>query len=604
MTVAQQSDAEGVASGRRWRSAARWLLMLLGVVATALGVYLLFRPFTSLATLVWLVAAAMVVNGLADLLGVREEEQSWVVRAVGVVWLVASLLVLTWAALTLRALAVVVGVLLVLTGIERVVSGVRGTTDQRWAAALLGVAEVFFGVLALSWPDLTLLVVAVVFGARMVMFGLSVIGRAWRTRRPDAGDHAVRSAEHPAVEVGRPRPWWRRLIRLTTSAGALFVALALLGVSAIVHAGAPVLDEFYTAPRSVPDQPGQLIRSESYSTALPAGAAAWRILYTTTRPTGDPAVASAIVMRPVSVPPGPRPVIAWAHGTTGFAENCAPSVLKDGLRAGALPAADQILTHGWVLVATDYVGLGTEGPQPYLIGPGEARSVLDAVRAARQLKNVSLSGTTVVWGHSQGGGAALWTGGLAPSYAPDVPLAGVAALAPASDLVGLADNLDALRIGSIFASYIVAAYTDTYPDVRMNDYIRPTARTFVDRMSARCLSEPAALISVGSSLAFNGPIFSRDPARGPFGRRLTENTPTLPIPAPLLIAQGSGDPLILPALQSAYAKRLCDAGQALEYRPYPGRDHLGVVAPDSPLIPYLVSWTEDRIAGRPAPTTC
>jgi pimeloyl-ACP methyl ester carboxylesterase len=86
-----------------------------------------------------------------------------------------------------------------------------------------------------------------------------------------------------------------------------------------------------------------------------------------------------------------------------------------------------------VIVATDYVGLGTAGPHPYLIGQGEARSVLDSVRAARQMPQLSLQPATVVWGHSQGGHAALWAGALAPSYAPDVHVLAVAALAPASD---------------------------------------------------------------------------------------------------------------------------------------------------------------------------
>jgi len=77
-----------------------------------------------------------------------------------------------------------------------------------------------------------------------------------------------------------------------------------------------------------------------------------------------------------------------------------------------------VLDRGWAIVATDYVGLGASPPHPYLVGRPEARSVLDAVRAARTLRPAHLAPKTVVWGHSQGGGAALWTGIVAPSYAP------------------------------------------------------------------------------------------------------------------------------------------------------------------------------------------
>ena len=77
----------------------------------------------------------------------------------------------------------------------------------------------------------------------------------------------------------------------------------------------------------------------------------------------------------------------------------------------------------------------------YLIGENEGRSSLDAVRAAHQIPGLSLSNRTVVWGHSQGGQAALWTGGLAPDYAPELDLLGVTAAAPAADVKGLIGNL-------------------------------------------------------------------------------------------------------------------------------------------------------------------
>jgi pimeloyl-ACP methyl ester carboxylesterase len=226
------------------------------------------------------------------------------------------------------------------------------------------------------------------------------------------------------------------------------------------------------------------------------------------------------------------------------------------------------------------------------------------VRATPPLTEVSTSDRTVVWGHSQGGGAALWAGGIAPAYAPDVPLAGVAALAPAGDLPALVGNLDAVPGGSIFASFVVAGYASTYPDADVEAYVRPEAQVFVREIAGRCLAEPEVLLSVGSSLAFDGSIFARNPAEGAFGRRLAENVPTLPVAAPLLIAQGQADALVVPERQAAYARRLCAAGQKLEYRSYAGRDHVGIVAPDSPLVPDLVRWTEERFAGVPATSTC
>jgi pimeloyl-ACP methyl ester carboxylesterase len=98
-----------------------------------------------------------------------------------------------------------------------------------------------------------------------------------------------------------------------------------------------------------------------------------------------------------------------------------------------------MLARGYVVVATDYPGLGTPGIHPYLIGKSEGRAVLDSVRAARDLPDAAASNRFAVWGHSQGGHASLYTGELAASYAPDLKLVGVAAAAPATYLIELFD---------------------------------------------------------------------------------------------------------------------------------------------------------------------
>ncbi|MFL6060635.1 MAG: lipase family protein [Marmoricola sp.] len=370
--------------------------------------------------------------------------------------------------------------------------------------------------------------------------------------------------------------------------------------------GGPHYADFYAAPAHVPAEPGKLIRSEVVFAGVPDGAQAWRILYTTTRRNGAPAVASALVIQRSDQTSGPHPVIAWAHGTSGFAQKCAPSLQMDPTVFGGIPGADKVLAKGWVLVATDYTGLGTKGPQPYLIGPGEARSVLDSVRAARQLDQVSLSDKTVVWGHSQGGGAALWAGIIAKDYAPDVPLAGIGAVAPASDLPTLATTLGTTQGGVLFASYLLEAYAAAYHDVKFDRYVRPDARTPLHDFGELCLTDAAQIVSVGRTLPPGQPFYADAPTTGALGQRLRENDPTGPITAPLFIGQGTADRLVLPPSQAAYVAGRCsdDPATPLEYRTYKGREHINVIASDSRLPVDLVDWTADRFAGRPAPTTC
>lgn len=572
--------------------AARIVGAVVGVLIAALGAALVLRPFASLGVLVLLVVAALILLGVGEL---ADEARPWdrSTLLLAGAWWAAALAILLWPDATVRVIALVVGAVLVVEGVTKLVRGLRGLADERVAALLQGAATTILGVLALSWPDVTVVVVAIVFGVRVVWFGVTLL---WR---------ALRGARSPSEATSRGP--LRRGVTLVGSALGLLAALALLGLSATLTSAAPTPDGFYEPPDDVPAAPGRLLRSEPFTRTMPEGARAWRILYTTTRDEGQPAVASGLVVLPETSADAPRPVIAWAHGTTGAAEGCAPTIVGSGLESGAFFALDRVLENGWALVATDYVGLGTEGPHSYLVGHPEGRSVLDAVLAARELEGAGeelSTDQTVVWGHSQGGHAALWTGILAPEYAPDASVIGVAAAAPASNLTGLVGNLETIPGGALFASYVVVGYSETYDDVDAGDYVRPSARIPVEELAARCLEEPGTLISVVESLLFDRSVFDRPLTEGPFGARLEENTPRGPIDVPLLVAQGEDDQLVLPEAQAAYVEQRCADGGQVEYRTYRGKDHVPLVEADSPYLDDLVVWTRARLDSEPVRSTC
>jgi acetyl esterase/lipase len=344
------------------------------------------------------------------------------------------------------------------------------------------------------------------------------------------------------------------------------------------------------------------LRQDPFDRAVPAGARAWRILYTTTSATGAITVASAIVMIARDAPAGPRPVVAWMHGTTGVAPGCAPSLLPEPF--ANVPALRELLAAGWIYVGTDYVGLGTTGPNPYFIGAGEARSALDSVRAARQMAGLQAGDRTIAWGHSQGGHAALWTAIEAPRYAPEIPLAGVVAMAPVSDVPAFVETQQGPPFGRVVSSFVLRAYSETYADVAFGDYVHPWLLPLAHDMARRCLWGRGMLLSLKEASVAGGTIFATSPTTGALGLRLRENNPDQPMPEPLLIAQGLDDDLVLPDAQARYVRRLCDAGQALEYRTYAGRGHLSLVAPDSPLTADLMHWSRARLAGEPSPPGC
>lgn len=570
----------------------------MAVVATGCvggGAVLMVQPFTSVEVLVLVVGLVAVVTGVLTLVSPDDHAVAHRVL-VGIGWTVLGIVVLVWPGLGVEALAVVVGVALVVTGVAEVVKAVTRCHEEPLAELLGGAAAVVFGVLALSWPDVTVFVVGVLFGARTVLFGLAqlvAVVERWR--------HPMRVAAAVAAPPG-PRSGLRRFTHLAGRSLALLVALVLLAGSVAARRDEATVPEFYDTPATIPATPGELIRSQPFTTDVPDNAEGWLILYSTTTVDGKTAVASAIVLVPEDPPTEPLPVITWAHGTVGIDRRCAPSLMDDPFQY--VPAVPDALDNGWAFVATDYAGMGTEGTSPYLIGPGQAYSALDAVRAAQQLADVPLSSQTVVWGHSQGGHAALWTGMVARDYAPELTVDGVAALAPATDLVALAEEVQHRPGGDLLSAYVGVAYSDTYDNVHLDTYIRAGARVAVNEAARRCVSDPAVMASVVVAGPQNQSVLRRDVTSGPLGDRLSDNIPTANLPAPLLVAQGTSDDVIPITITEDWIPEQCAAGYELDFRTYRGLSHLSLVTPDSPLIDDLTGWTRDRFAGDPAHSTC
>jgi len=394
-------------------------------------------------------------------------------------------------------------------------------------------------------------------------------------------------------------------------AAALALALAACGADAARRAQKPppfqrFTGSFYAVSAKLPPRPGVLLRYRPFTTGLPPGGKAWLILYTTRRANGSIGLASGIVLAPSGAGSSPLPVIAYAHGTSGIAQACAPSVVPggEGPFYSGIPAVQQVVKQGWALVAPDYTGLGAAGPVSYLIGPEEARSLLDSVRAARQLPVVPLSKRTVVWGYSQGGQAALWTGALAPSYAPDVKLAGVAAMAPATEPGVFEDRAEHNPTIEAIEAYTLVSFAARYPDVHLEKYVSASALATVRAVASKCLGGPEPAPKYVESLPGEPWPFTAPLTSGALGRRLGQNVPTRRISVPLMVAQGLSDELVLPEVQARWVAQRCAAGQSMEYRTYPGRGHTTLDDEDSPLIGDLFPWTAQRLEGRPQAPGC
>ena len=350
-------------------------------------------------------------------------------------------------------------------------------------------------------------------------------------------------------------------------------------------------------------KPGSIIRVWPLAGGGPGGGDAFRILYRSTDVNGQPiAVSGAIFIPPGAPPAGGRNVIAYAHPTSGVVEACAPSLMPD--TAGMIWGLADMLAKGYVVVATDYPGLGTPGIHPYLIGVSEGRSVLDSVRAARDLPAAGASNRFVVWGHSQGGHAALYTGELAASYAPDLKLFGVAAAAPATYLIELFDADKSSPTGIELTAMALYSWSKLYHDPA-SSLVEPAAMPIFEAMAQDCIeSVPEFLALDKTEKPLNQEQFLKaDPTEvEPWRGIMQRNTPgQAPAGAPVFLAQGAADTTVRPDLTKRFGEALCKQGTRVDFILLPGVTHT-FAAKNS--VGEALAWMGDRFRGAPAPSDC
>jgi acetyl esterase/lipase len=384
-------------------------------------------------------------------------------------------------------------------------------------------------------------------------------------------------------------------------AAALVFLIAAAAIAFWVATRNPDIDPFYDPPEDLGAPPGTILRSEPFDDGIPTGARAWKVLYVSTDADDEPIAVSGLVIAPIDAPAGPRPLLAWAHGTTGIARACAPSFSDDPL--AGIPDMTGPLERGWVLTLTDYPGLGTPSPHPYLVGESQGRAVLDSVRAAHQLDiGLELDDRYAIWGHSQGGHAALFAGQLADEYLPQQELVGVVALAPATRLQDNLAAIEGTEAGSVLTIFTVESWTDIYPDIP-DGTLNGDARRAVDLIGDVCLNQPSRFRVVVAGLVLPDEILAVDPTTDPiWTERLTQNTPDpAGVSAPLLVAQGLVDEIIDPGVTVGWVSDRCDAGAPTDWQEYPDVNHLAVVGPGGT---DGLSWTLDRFAGEPSSGSC
>lgn len=401
---------------------------------------------------------------------------------------------------------------------------------------------------------------------------------------------------------------WRPFSRARKSLLTLLLAFAALAFAAVpaLALDPPAGLAFYTPPNPLPaGRPGDVIwyRVAATSIARDNNATAYEVLYRSTNVQGGAIAVSGTVLVP-NTPwggAGTRPLTAYASGTQGWDDSCAPSRSMTAGNFDESFAVTNLLRRGWAVAVTDYPGLGTPGDHQYNVGISEGRAVLDVLRASSRIAAARISSTTKVGveGYSQGGGAAGWVIQQQPTYAPDVNLVGVAGGGTPANLQAVKANIDNSAFFAFLAGTAIG-YRGGYPALNVNRYLTLYGRLAISTLNGLCQLPALALYAFHHLTEYT--IGNIDPTTQPdFRAALDANNlgairPTVPV----LQYHGSFDEVIPYAVEDRLHTQWCALGARSRLSAYP----LEHVTTQLGAQIEVVQWLADRFNGVAAPSNC
>lgn len=381
----------------------------------------------------------------------------------------------------------------------------------------------------------------------------------------------------------------------------IVVALAALGVAAVSQAAAPPKASSFYDGEGIPlrDAPGELLRTEVIDSEV-EGVRLWRMLYRSRDGYGYPTIVSGLFAAPDGpAPTDGYPLVAVGHGTVGVNRGCAPSIdpfrsFRDGPSSFDLFVAS-FVRAGYAVAMADYQGLGVAGASSYLAGEVTGQNILDSARAIRSFTELPIADEYFIWGQSQGGHAALFAGAIAPEYAPELTLVGIAAEAPAGNLSGIFDDLvQRDQRGGVVALTLMGAQAWALADdtVDLTDILTRRGLhalnsvvedvCLMPAILATQLARPSDLLRPDALAVLEGQLQANEPPFGPYG-------------VPVFIAHGDADIVIPEPTNAMLRDAMCEAGTSLTYRVYAGAGHLEIVhAAEQELLSWMTSLREGR----------
>ena len=386
---------------------------------------------------------------------------------------------------------------------------------------------------------------------------------------------------------------------------------------------------------------GTVLAREAVETAIP-GAEALRIVYVSSDVRDKPTISTALVIAPAGPAPAEgRPIVAWAHGTTGTAESCGPSQvfgpavdLNQYFLVGGtswtdfgIPAATSLIKAGAVLVATDYQGLGGGGRHQYAVAASQARDVINSVRAVGSLGLSGSGHKAVVYGWSQGGGATIAAAGL-PDYIAAtgtafdaIDIVGFVAMAPddvAAALPGGAlDDAGSVQLiagleGQFsdnifnFTHFVMNMWgmQAAFPELKMTDLFTDEGAADIDAIvSRKCMHAASDTLNFAYGTSYKTLLKPAPANAKAWASAMIEGSvaPVKPV-APVIIYWGTKDTTVPPVMGKIYRDQMCGRGGNVARVQLAG-DESHFTTPGA-AEPLYVPWMMDRLAGKPAADGC
>lgn len=361
------------------------------------------------------------------------------------------------------------------------------------------------------------------------------------------------------------------------------------------------LEPFYTPPAELPAKPGVTIRTESLGATVKDGTG-YRMLYTSALADGSISVSGAMVFVPNGpAPTGGRKVVAFAHGTVGQGDACAPSRNPEAGMKDLQVWLPMAMREGWIVVATDYTGLGTPGPNFFLVGGQESRDVVYSVRAVVDSPDYQAGKDWVVIGHSQGGHSALWTGHLAADIDPDLHLLGVGAAAPAAELDSITNAQWNTAVGWVIGPEVAVSWPLAYPGLPLRGVITDSGINQYERLANECVMNAAIEGLVRSTAGQR--FFTESPDQNPQWAAVLKSETPAPLPGdmPLMLIQGTADTVVLPWPNADLQTQWCNSGTQITSQWLGNVNHMAALVAGGP---DAVAWMADLFAGNTPASSC